>query len=134
MMRKTVIVLLLIFIPSICLAVRYQVSCDMTFCDSADFVTVWSYLDGMRDLGQYPAIDPDYLWPVSIDPNNPAGCRVWGRLRVESAEDGDTIYDYLDAVRADVDPNTSGFLEKHDCRMNEGPCPAPNIIEWGMDL
>lgn len=133
-MKKCFIFMLFLLIPAVCMAVKYQVSCDLTYTDKSEFVAVWTYLDGKKNLGFLITDDDgDCLWPLSIDPNLPGNCRVKCRLRTASEEDRDAIWIYL--MTTDPDPNASGYIERHICRWEERkPCTNQENILWGNEL
>lgn len=146
MIKRMIIILVLILsIPSLCLAVKYQVSCNMIFNEWDDFTAVWNYLNSKKSLGFLITNDDgDRLGAsndlrsvnnsstnLDLDPNMP--CRLRFRLRIESERSRDEIYDYLDTVRLHADAKKSSFLEKHTCRWEERvPCTDKEITSWGV--
>ena len=137
-MKKLILLFTLLLVPTICLAVGYQVSCRLTYHDTEEgrsrFKAALNYLSGIESIGTAGKFHDmgDFLRPLLDDPNQAAVPQITIKYRMADPNARDIIYDYILGEEAYVDPNVYGYILYHDCYGDEQKsCPPDTGETWG---
>lgn len=130
-MKKLIIAMLLLFIPSLTWAVGYQISFDLIFADPNQAVKTYDYLSGLPKTAEKFYDGGDYLKPLQMDPNNPT-LRLWGLFRFNDPDQQSSVWNALEAIKPYTDGNQVNIIEKHDCQGDRlEKCGKQIIDSWG---
>lgn len=141
-MRRLLIILLTVLIPSICFPIGYQVYFDFEFSEKNDLIKAQNYIakiETMTTINENEkSLDAaqksykqrkfgdsgDFVSQLNSDPNQIGKPYVLrGKLRLLDKNVRDGVIDYLNGKQESFKFNPVGRLEYHDCYGEEGrPC------------